>query len=209
MSIIKFIGLPGCGKTSIIDLLSTNTKLNMTRESDIILDKYDLVEMYTNPRQNTIVYHLKLLEEFQKQYKKEKPGQYKFYVEHTPFEMFEFFTLANLQAGNITSYGYRHLKEKSVGIKMAQYVEHEQAECIYIYITAPPETCIENMKKRNRDGEFNVNLQMFLQINAFIASHMDNNFGRKLIVEYKENNFHIKEIVDYLQSDMKIGCIKG
>ena len=202
MTTIKFIGLPGCGKTSIINLLKT--KIDISLESNITLPCVDLYHMYTNPKQNTTLYHLKLLEEFKKSYNERKQSTYSYYIEHTPFEMFEFFCLANVVAGNITEYGYRYLKEKSFPIKLRQMIDNEQEKCIYIYINATPETCIKNMKERNRDGEFNMNPIIFFQVYWFIILHMENNFKNKFVVDYEENNFHTESILNFLQNNVKV-----
>ena len=201
MTTIKFIGLPGCGKTSIINLLKE--KIDMSNASNISLPSNDLYQMYINPKQNTVLYHMKLLEEFQKSYHERDLSKCNIYVEHTPFEMFEFFCLANVLAGNITAYGYRYLKDKSFNIKLKQFMENEPENCIYIYIIANPETCIKNMKERNRDGEFNVDPTIFAQIYWFILLHLENNFKKKFIVKYEENNFHTESILSFLKNNIK------
>ena len=199
MIIVKFIGLPGCGKTSTIQQL-LKEKLNATLKSDVILGKTDLSSMYINPEQNTIVYHIKLLDEFEKVYNEKPLRKFDYVIEHTPFEMFEFFSLANLQSGNITYYGYDYLKDKSMKIKLNQYIEHETEKCVYIYIIAQPDVCLQNIKQRNREGELNINPQIFETIYWFIMLHLDNNYNRKLIINYEHNDFNVENILSFLQS---------
>ena len=189
---IKFIGIPGCGKSTLIDKLKeTNADITVTKEE--LYTTHDLSELNLNPWQNATPFQEKMIETMAQKEQQTRDDELTLNVEHTPIEMIEFFSAAYKLSGFISDYGFECIRNKFRRIKKPH-------NCGYVYILCPPYASMRNMKIRNRDGEGAIQPFVLDTINHLIVAHYDSNLSpSKLLLHYREDDFHVKEVQEFLR----------
>lgn len=180
---VKFLGLPGSGKSTLFEDMkkSKTKKYTFSVSRDHLVRGKDLEHLSENMKQNAVTFQSLLVEKFS-QLSTETPRS-NIVMEHTPIEMVEFFNLAYTAYNYMTEYNLDHLRHK---IEDAKRLEKDTSSVLgYVYIFAPVNRCIKNMKKRGRLNEPEYDKMLFRHINMMMKYHCDNNPLPKLMISYE------------------------
>ena len=199
---IKFFGLPGSGKTTVIDVLKETLKIKLKVINDKLPSTEMLRQLWSNPTQNCVTFQHLLIEKEEEEEKKIKNCEfiknYDFIIDHTPIETIEFFNHAYLASSYISGFNYDHLQRKCNKVRIER--EPDQGEDdIYVFLYTPIFQTLENIKKRNRAEELFHEEYIFTHIHYAIESFKGQNLFRKHItIPYEENHIDITGICGLL-----------
>lgn len=193
MGKVKLLGLPGSGKSTILKEMEKikNKKCTFSVIHDRMVQSQDLKCLAENMKQNTITFQTKLVENFLNETIEEPYAD--IIIDHTPIEMVEFFNTSYTIYNYMTDYNWDHICQMIKKVK-----ENEMTLRGFVYIFAPVETCIRNMRKRNRLYEPEYDKRLFEQINILLIDHYDKNPNPKILLDYEEGVNKYKVVYDFL-----------
>ena len=147
MSIITVDGNIGCGKTGVLNFLHKNYKIPVDLEPVDSWQSY-LNNMYLN-KNNTFNFQVRIwLDRCWIQ----KDTNNKILIERSPFFIKETFINLAKQKNLITDDEYNIL------LNLHKKTDPLWLNNIYIYLQSNPESCLSRIKKRNRQGEEQIDL---------------------------------------------------
>lgn len=193
---VKIIGIPGCGKSTIIENLQKQGA-NIRVIKDKLYKERALKALKSNIMQNAVIFQDEVLTNWvNSELFEGDDKETNISIEHTPIEMIEFFTTAYKLAGFISEYGFNYLRDKFYSSGIAS---RRNADTAYIYIECPPEDAIRNMKIRGRKDEGSIDPFILHTINHLLLLHHDYNRNEnKMLLRYRENDLHTDTLLRFL-----------
>lgn len=206
MKRIKFFGLPGSGKTTVIETLKQDLGLKLRIINDNLTTEKMLRALWTNPAQNSVTFQHMLIEREKNQEIKLKKDlvlfpNFDYVIDHTPVEMIEFFNHAYLASTYLSEFSFEQLQIECNKVRTARQPDNGEKD-IYVFLHTPIEQVMKNIEKRGRAGESFHENYVFTHIHYAIETFKNQNLSRKHItVPYEENIIDITGICGLLDID--------
>lgn len=185
MYFIKIIGLPGSGKSTMIEnWIKKNPGKKFLTINDRLTNEKDRLALNENRTQNCYIFQKKMIEKYEVKTAKNHMN-FDFIINHTPLEMITFFNEVNLKQGFLTKYGWEELISHSV-----KKFKRESKPDLTVYMITTPQICAEHIEQRKRTGE--------------TCSDSDSVLSIKTLTEvYEKIQIHLKKLQEISQKQTK------